>query len=431
MESRRPSMATVTVLGAGAVGVSVALYLQREGFEVRLVDQDEPGRGCSYGNAGLIQCASVVPVATPGILRQVPRMLLDPDQPLVVRWRHLPSISPYLARFLAEAMPKRVKANSRALASIVPSAYAAYEPLIAAAGIQHMVQCSGELHVYETMQAFEAAKVVHSIRREHGCRVEVLDRDQVLDLEPALSPTIRRGVFLPEAYQTVSPYRFVHALAQHFVSCGGTVSKARVKDLSVPETGPVEIRTDQGRLKADNIVIALGAFSRPWIAKLGSRVNLNSERGYHLMLPRPEVLLSRAVLSGEYRFAMAPIDGGVMLAGTAELAQIGAPANYDRAKRLLPLAKRLLPGLDDAGQSMWMGHRPSTPDSLPVIGRSPQHRNVYFAFGHNHSGLTLGGVTGKLIAELVAGKEPSINLAPFSIARFHQWPVEFRRRSVG
>lgn len=419
---RGPAMThrgTIAVLGAGAIGVSVALYLQRDGRDVVLIDQDEPGSGCSYGNAGLIQCASVVPVATPGIVGAVPRMLLDKNQPLHIRWRHLGSLAPYLLRFLREAQPARVEANARALSSLVPRAYEDYRPLIEAAGIQSMVRPSGELHVFETDAAFENAKAANfAIRRAHGVRVDELDADAVRQMEPGLARSVRHGLFLPDCYQTVNPQRFVAALARNFIDNGGRFIKAKVTDIALRPGGPVAITTDGGEIVSEMVVLAFGAFSKPWARKLGIAVQLDSERGYHVMLPEPGVALNRTVVSGEYKFALSPIDGKVRIVGSSELARVGAPPNYERAMRLLPLARHLLPGLNEAGQSLWMGHRPSTPDSLPLLGPVPANPNIIFAFGHNHSGLTLGGTTGKLIADLLAKRIQPSDLSPFSPTRF-------------
>lgn len=410
--------AKVAVLGAGAVGVACALYLQREGHDVLLIDRDQPARGCSFGNAGLIQCSSVVPIAMPGILRAVPRMLLDPDQPLVIRWRHLLSLAPYLLHFMKEASASRAEANSRALAAIIPASFEAYLPLIEAAGIGDMVERSGELYVYETQAAFAAAASNRAMRRARCVEVQLLTGAEARELEPALSPAIERAVFLPNSYQTVNPYRFIAALARHFCSAGGRILQAEIRDVTPAGTG-FTLMTDKGPVTAEQIVVALGAFSKPFAQRLGCNIPLDSERGYHLRLPAPGVTLKRAVLSGDYRFAMAPSDDAVVLAGTAELAKVGAPPELARARRLLPLARRLLPGLSADGGTVWMGHRPSTPDSLPVIGRSPHHGNAIFAFGHGHSGLTLAAVTGRIIADLVAERMPDIDLLPYRADRFH------------
>lgn len=410
--------AKIAVLGAGIVGVACALYLRREGHDVLLVDRDDPGYGCSYGNAGLIQCSSVVPIAMPGILRAVPRMLLDPDQPLVVRWRHLPSLAPYLLHFMREASAVRSEANSRALAAIVPSSFDAYRPLIEAAGISGMVERTGELYVYETASAFAAAAGNLAMRRARGVEVQGLTGAEARELEPALGPTVHRAVFLPNSYQTVNPFRFVDALAKHFQRRGGRMLRADIQDIA-PSDGGFVIKTDTWPIAAEQVVVALGAYSKPLAGRLGCKVPLDTERGYHLRLPAPGVGLKRTVLSGDYRFAMAPSDDAIVLAGTAELAKLGAPPEPSRARRLLPLAQRLLPGLSAEDGTVWMGHRPSTPDSLPVIGRSPDHAGAFFAFGHGHSGLTLAGVTGRIIADLVAARTPNVDLFPYRPERFH------------
>lgn len=409
--------AKIAVLGAGAVGVACALYLQRDGHDVLLIDRDEPARGCSFGNAGLIQCSSVVPIAMPGILSAVPRMLLDPDQPLVIRWRHLPSLAPYLFGFMKEASAARAEANSRALAAIIPAAFEAYRPLIAAAGIDDMVQRSGELYVYETQAAFAAAAGNLAMRRARNVEVRLLSGPEARELEPALGPAVERAVFLPNSYQTANPHRFIAALARHFANAGGRILQAELQAITPTGTG-FALATDKGPVTAERLVLALGAFSKPFARRLGCTVPLDSERGYHLRLPAPGVSLKRTVLSGDFRFAMAPSDDAVVLAGTAELAKVGAPPALARARRLLPLAQRLLPGLSADGATAWMGHRPSTPDSLPVIGRSPEHRNALFAFGHGHSGLTLAAVTGRIIADLLAERRPDIDLSPYRADRF-------------
>ena len=411
---------TIAVLGAGAIGVGIASYLQRDGHRVYLIDEMEPGSGCSWGNAGLIQCGSVVPVATPGTLRALPHMLLDRDQPLVVRWQHLATLAPYLLRFLQETSPRRSMANARALASIIPGAYDAYRPLIEDAGLQDMVRKNGELHVYTTDTGFDAARSSHAIRRELGVRVDTLDAGQTRELEPSLSARVRHGIFLPDAYQTVDPGLFVKRLAQAFVARGGMVRRNCVRTITVSPNGNVLIGMDTDGLQVDKAIIAFGAFSKRWVRDLGDPAPLDSERGYHVMLADPRCTLERTVISGEHRFAMSPTAGGIRLAGTAELAAIGAPANFSRARRLAPLAQRLLPALDVAEPTFWMGHRPSTPDSLPVIDRSTRHAQIIYAFGHGHSGLTLGGMTGRIVADMVARREPQIDMRPFRIDRFHR-----------
>lgn len=407
-----------TVIGAGAVGVSCALWLQRDGHRVTVIDRLPPARGCSYGNAGILQTGAVVPIATPGVLRQVPRMLLDPDQPLVIRWQYLPHLMPYLLRFIAAASPRRVEAISHALAAVLGLAVPSYRSLLEAAGGLDLIHQTGELYVYESEASYQAARPGHELRRRRGIAVEDIDPQELRQLEPALAPIFRHAVYLPDSVQTVNPYRVIAHLAEDFVRNGGEIVAETVQDIAVGAAGPEAIITDAGRRPVDGLILAAGAYSRPWAARLGSRVPLDTERGYHLMLPEPGVSMRVPVLSGDYRFVITPMIDGIRLAGTAELARLDAPPNYRRAERLLKLAQRIVPGLDGKNRVPWMGHRPSTPDSLPVIGRSPHFRDVYFAFGHGHLGLTLGAVTGRLVADLAAGRSPAVDLAPYRVDRF-------------
>jgi D-amino-acid dehydrogenase len=407
-----------TIIGAGIVGVCVALSLQRDGHLVTLVDRDLPGTGCSFGNGGLIQTGACVPIATPGMLRHVPKMLMDPDGPLIIRWRYLHLLLPYLLRFVAAARPGSVERISIALQAILDHASEAFRTLLVEAQSLDLLSNVGELYVYETPQSYAAAKEWHDLRRRRGVEVADLLPEELRQLEPALAPIFHKGVFLPNSLKTANPFSVTTALARNFVESGGAFIQANVRDIVIGDSGPIAIVTDGERRKVDQLVIATGAYSKRWAAQLGSPLPLDSERGYHLMLPRPGVELRVPLISGDYRFGLVPLVDGIRLAGTAELARLDAPPIYDCAERLLKIAQRMLPGLDGQDRTRWMGHRPSTPDSLPVIGRSPRHASVYFAFGHGHLGLTLGAVTGRLIADLAAGRTPIVDMSPYDIRRF-------------
>jgi D-amino-acid dehydrogenase len=418
MES--PTRKHFSVLGAGTVGVCVALSLLRDGHSVTLFDRNLPGTGCSFGNAGLIQTGACVPVATPGVLRQLPRMLLDPDGPLVMRWRYLPSLLPYLLRFIAAARPKRVEEISLALQNILDHAHDSYRTLLDEAGKSHLIRQMGELYVYERAAAYDGAKPWHALRRRRGVEVVDVGPGELRELEPALAPIFQRGVLLPNSVGTVNPFIVTNALAEHFVKRGGRIVQANVERIDVNEQGPTTLVTDNGQFPVDQLVIAAGAFSKKWASQLACWLPLDSERGYHLMLPNPGVSPGLAVLSGDYRFGVMPMIDGVRIAGTAELARLDAPPDFRRAQRLLALAQRMFPGLAGEGMTRWMGHRPSTPDSLPVICRSPRYRSVLLAFGHGHLGLTLGAATGRLIADLASGRPTLVDLAPYDIRRFRR-----------
>ncbi|GMQ90280.1 MAG: FAD-binding oxidoreductase [Gammaproteobacteria bacterium] len=408
----------VTVLGGGIVGVACALYLQRDGHTVTLIDRGAPGDGCSRGNAGIFATEHVMPLATPGNIRKVPRMLLDPRAPLCIRWRYLPRMLPWLWRFASCAHSNTIAASARALAALQSGALAAYGPLLDQAQARELVRAGGWMCVYESEKEFRAGRFERDLQRHHGIRVEELTVDDVRARAPAVSRSVRRGVLFPDSAYTVNPHRLVQMLAADFRRRGGIVRQATVNDVEVLPGQRTRVHTDSGPHETDAVVVALGAWSGQISAELGSPVPLETERGYHVTLPQPGIDIGLPIMFGEHRFFATPLEHGLRLAGTVELASLDAPPNYTRARVLLAHARRLLPRLQTQEYSLWMGCRPTLPDSLPVIGRSPRHRNVYFAFGHQHLGLTLAGITGRLVANQLAGRKNDIDLTPYRIDRF-------------
>ena len=407
------------VLGAGVVGLCCAVSLLREGHKVTLIDRLEPGAGTSFGNAGLIQIDAVVPIATPGTLSRVPKMLLDPKGPLVVRWRYLHAISPWLARFVLASRPESVERISLAIASLLDRANDAWQVLVDASGAQDVWRQSGELHVYRRKEAWEAARPYHELKRRRGSPFQELTVEEMRQLEPALARDLHAGIFTPTANSVTHPYHLSQRLARYARSLGGEFVTADVRAVEPGrEGGPHRIVTETDTYEADAIVIAAGAFSKMFAKSVGSHIPLDTERGYHLWLPDPGVEMRRPILVGDHRFGIVPMTGGLRLAGTVEFAGTRLPPYWDRADLLGELARKFVPGLNLEGADRWMGYRPSLPDSLPVIGRAPGNRDVYFAFGHGHLGLTMAAITGSLVADLAAGRQPAIDLTPFRADRF-------------
>ena len=408
-----------TVLGAGVVGLCCALALRRDGHRVTLIDRAEPGAGTSFGNAGLIQIDSVVPVATPGILRRVPGMLLDPKGPLVLRWRYLPRIAPWLVQFVRAAQPESVERISIALASLLDLSNAAWERVVAETGADDLWRRTGELHVYRRKEAWEAARASHAIRRRRGSELQDLTVDEVRQLEPALSRDLYAGVFTPTANSIAHPFLLSQRIAARFHALGGDIVQDEVRRIERrPDGGAAALEGREGRYEVDALVIAAGAFSKPFAQACGTRVPLDTERGYHLWLPEPGVEMRRPVIAGDYKFGIVPMNGGLRLAGMVEFAGLDAPPFWQRADLLGELARDFVPGLNFDAAERWMGYRPSLPDSLPVIGAAPGVRDVYFAFGHGHLGLTMGAVTGEVIAGLASGRPPPVDLSPFRADRY-------------
>ncbi|HZT19536.1 MAG TPA: FAD-binding oxidoreductase [Dongiaceae bacterium] len=406
------------VIGAGIVGVSTALYLQRDGHRVSLIDHRPPGEGASMGNAAVIAAAACEPVAMPGILWRVPGMLRDPLGPLAIRWGYLPRLAPWLLRFLAASRPARVETISIALRALSLRCREAYEPLIRAAGIADMIRDTGWLCVYLSEASFAEAAAELALQRRRGVKLEVLDRTQIRQLEPSLAPIFERAVFYPENSMTVNNFRLVQRLADDFAGRGGQLLREKVAEISVGPEGPREVATDKARHKVDAVVIAAGAWSRGLARRLGHRVPLDTERGYHIMLPDPGVMPRLPVQIADFGFVATPLEHGLRFAGTVELGGLEAPPDWARARILLERGRRVFPGLKETGLTRWMGFRPSLPDSVPVISGSPRLPHVYFAFGHGHLGLTLGAITGRLIADLAAGRDPGIDMRPYWVDRW-------------
>lgn len=407
-----------TVVGGGLVGVCCALYLQREGFSVRLVEKGEPGRGASFGNAGSFGIASCVPFAMPGILKKVPKMLLDPESPLKLRWSHVPSALPWFLTVIANSRRERVEEIAAARSSLLVKVHEGYAPLIEDAGAGQWVKDDGLLLTFESEAAFAGAAYGLELRRKHGIHMDILDGNEARQIEPALAPSVVKAVSLPDVQRTIDPYRLCEALAKDFVRRGGEIVNADVRGFAIGPDGPTKVLTANGALDVEAVVLAAGVWSRPLAAQLGTRVPLEAERGYHVMFGDPGFGLRRAITSVDRSISLADMHEGIRASGMAEFAAPNADPDMRNAEIVMRHAKALLPGLKGEPASRWMGPRPSHPDSKPVIGRSPHHRDVYFAFGHDHLGLTMAGITGKLIAELATGKPTTVDLAPFRPDRF-------------
>jgi D-amino-acid dehydrogenase len=408
----------VAVIGAGIVGVSCALHLRRDGHDVTLIDPRAPGTATSFGNAGAIVTGAVVPNSTPALWRDIPRMLFDRDSSVRVRWSYLPRITPWLVRFLLAGRHTRVEAIADALQPLVSRAYEAHRELAALSGADDMLRQVGWLKVYETEAAFAATQYDRDIMASRGVRSDVLGADEIRQLEPSLARRYVKGLFQPDTGFVTLPHRLVQAHAAQFQRLGGSLVQERVRGVQ-PLDGSVRLDCELGFRTFDTVVIAAGAWSKELARQVGDRVQLDTERGYHLNLDPGEAgELRRPVMFPERGFVLAPMLDGIRLTSGVELAGLHAPPDFSRIRRLLPVAREALPGLSDRVTRQWLGYRPSTPDSLPVIGPSARHRAVFYAFGHQHLGLTLGPITGRLIAAAVSGKQPEFDLSPYRAERF-------------
>ncbi len=412
----------VGVVGAGIIGVAVASYLQRDGHEVFIVDPNEPGRGASFGNAGVFGTSSVVPMSMPGVIRQVPGWLRDPLGPLAVRWSYLPFVAGWLARYIAAGRPERVERQARALRDMLGRAVDNLAPLVQAAEATAVFHHQGSLFVYRSAEGFAKDRRAWDLRTRNGVQWQELDAAGLRQFEPSLSSNCAHGVVVPTNGHTSNPHALVTHLVQHVLKHGGTIHQTAATGFALDGDRLRAIRTAQGDIPADAAVVAAGAFSRALCVQLGDRVPLETERGYHIMIRDPEVQPRLPISDQEGKFGATPMETGLRLAGTVELAGLKAPPNWERSRILLRQARGLFPALRDNYPedrlSLWMGHRPSLPDSLPVIDRSKRSPDVFYAFGHGHVGMASSGMTGMVVADLVAGRTPTIDVAPFRANRF-------------
>lgn len=408
----------VAVVGAGVVGLACASQLQMQGHAVTLIDPLPPGEFCSFGNAGCFSRCSFVPLGLPGTWKKVPGWLMDPAGPLFIPLRHLPRIAPWLWRFQRSTSMARVNRIADALHALLTVTLDKWRPLAARAGVPELVVQNGYAFAYESEAGFASDALGREIRRARGVRIEVLTGPAIREFDPVLSPRLTHLVLLPEQGHCPNPLRLSRALAERLRAGGATFVAARAQSFECVEGRVARVVTDAGPIATDAVVVAAGAFSNALSSQLGNRVPLTTERGYHVMLAAPASVPRIPVASGEGKYFATPMEGGLRIAGTVELAGLQAPPDYRRADALLHKAKRLLPALGYGSVERWMGHRPSLPDSLPVIGRARSVSNAFFAFGHGHVGLTAAAPTGEIVADLVAGREPFIDIAPFAAERF-------------
>lgn len=410
-------MASVAVIGGGIVGVCCAAFIQRAGHDVTLIERSDIGAGASYGNAGIISSGGCVPMALPGVIAKVPGMLLSRDGPLSIRWAYALRLLPWLIRFVQSARSDRVESISIALHKLLSGAHAAYEEVIGASAFDRQIASQGLLFVFSSKAAFDGSARAREIRAARGVKFDIIGRHALHALESELAPNLQHGILFDEARHALDPGDLTEELATRFSSDGGQIEKSEITAVTETEDSVV-LSSIRGCRPYDMAVVAAGAWSRRLLKSVRLTIPLDTERGYHVMLPDPNIVISRPVIVPEIGFAITPMRNGVRLSGLIEFAGLDASPDYCKAERMLHQAKRVLPNLNTTGGEYWMGHRPSFPDSMPVIGPSRPQSRLFFAFGHGHQGVGFAAITGKIIASLVNGDEPPIDIAPFSPQRF-------------
>lgn len=411
-------MTSVLVLGAGVAGLAAALPLRRAGLEVTVVDPLPPGSGgASFGNAGMISAAIVAPSSLPGMWRQVPRWLLDPMGPLAIRPGRLPGAMPWLLRWLEAGRRRRVMVISPALHILMRDAFAEWRALAGPAMTEALLRESGQVLASESPPSPAQAALDRALREMAGIATQRLDRPALEGLFPGLAPSVRGGLLLPGNGYCRDPQRLVASLAETFLAEGGILLPESAQKL-LPENGGWMVMTNRGNHRASALVVAAGAWSGRLLAPLGLSLPLEAERGYHAMLPDPSLSLPMPISVRSRGVGLAPMAEGLRAAGTVEIAGLDAPPDEQRALRLADQARALFPDLRHGAPRLWMGPRPGTPDSLPLVGAVARFPGLFLCCGHGHLGLTSSPATGRLLAALVTGGPAPFDPLPYAPGRF-------------
>lgn len=408
----------VTVIGAGIVGVCCALHLQEKGFVVTIIDRLGPGEATSFGNAGVISPWSFVPQCLPGVWKNVPRWLLDPHGPVRARFSILPKLLPWSLSFFANARTDKLRSIVDTMQLLARDNALAYRAFLNGTGREDLVRDSWYVNVFRSGLKPDLNDLVWNLRRERGAPLEIIDAHALREIEPDLSHDYHSAILIKDQARAMAPGEICKVLAEKALNQGAQFVTGDVVDLRPVPDGGFEIVLKGRSVRAEKVVLCAGIWTDALLRKLGIKLPLMAERGYHLEFRDPGVSLNNSVMDVTQKFIVSSMEGGIRAAGTSEFAHVDSPPNYKRADILAPLTKRMLPNLNATETVPWMGTRPSFPDSLPVIDRLPGFKNLFGAFGHGHYGLGMAPATGRLLAQLVSGTPPNISLDKVRATRF-------------
>jgi glycine/D-amino acid oxidase-like deaminating enzyme len=409
----------IAVIGAGVVGMASALHLQRVLGGVTAIDPLQPGGGASFGNGGLIAVDSCGPMSTPGMLRQVPRWLLNPDGPLAINHGYALRALPWLVGRLSSGKMHRIIAASDAFRTLHKPALDIYRDMLGRENFHDLIRQTGHVEVWEGANVSDSERIGGELRARHGIAHESLDLDELKQLVPQISPAIKRASFVPNGAHTINPLRLVQKLADLFVEAGGMLLREQAMKLLPIEGGGYRVLTNVGDYRFSKLAIAGGAWSNRLLKPLGLSLPLEAERGYHVMVRDSSLDLKLPVLHRGRGFGATPMEEGIRFAGTVEIAGLDVAMNEARSASIRRHAENMFPGLATERSTIWMGFRPCFPDNLPVIDQVKQYPGLFVACGHGHFGVTSAPATGLALSRIMAGQPSAFDLSPFSLARFN------------
>ena len=407
---------SVAVIGAGIQGVCISLCLIKKGFRVTLIDRDEPGNSASYGNAGHFSPYASVPINRPDVLIDVPAMLFSATGPVALKWNYVPKMIPWFIKFIKNCSRKKMMHTAKYMHQILDLALPAYDDLFKEIDISGLVENKGIIYFW-TNKDLKSRELEINIRKELGVEQQLLTAHEIHDLEPHIRKIYHSGVYYPNARHTRNPKKILLKLFNLFLQKGGHFEKQNVKTINFSSDEKPIIKTNLNSYIFDKSVIACGAFSKKLTDRVNEKIPLDTERGYHVHFKGHDHLLTRPVIFLNRGFGITPMEPGLRVVGTVEFGGLNNPISKKRIINLVNNAKYLFPELTEHYDE-WLGFRPTLPDCLPVMGPSKNYKNLYYSFGHHHLGWTLGAISGKIMARMIAGENTNLDLSAYNSLRF-------------
>ena len=416
--SQPDTPASVTILGAGIVGICTALSLLERGVQVTLIDKGEPGQETSMGNAGVVSPWSIIPQSLPGTWKTVPKLMFGGSRPLSI----YPSVAhrfiPWGLRFLRQGREKSVKASAEAMSHLCGPSIELYRKHLSGTGHENLIADSMYVHAFRDGSRANLKAIDYRIRSDMGADLELIGKDRLVEVEPALGPEFNAAILIKGQARARSPGKLGRVLADKARSKGAEILQAEAKGIRRTDTGGWEIQCEDKVLPADRIVICMGAWSTGILKNLGISVPLMTERGYHVEFSEPGIEVNNSIMDVDAKVVASSMEGGVRVAGQAEFAPIDAPPNKRRQTQLTKVAQSIFPELQTQNRSFWMGRRPSFPDSLPAIGAVEGQPGLFANFGHSHYGLMMAPGSGETLARSLCDERQNISLDAYSLNRF-------------
>ena len=407
---------SVGVIGAGIQGVCISLCLIKKGFRVTLIDRDEPGSSASYGNAGHFSPYASVPINRPDVLIDVPAMLFSATGSLALKWNYVPKMIPWFIKFIKNCSRKKMMHTAKYMHQILDLALPAYDDLFKEIDISGLVENKGIIYFW-TNKDLKSRELEINIRKELGVEQQLLTAHEIHDLEPHIRKIYHSGIYYPSARHARNPKKILLKLFDLFLQKGGHFEKQNVNTINFSSDEKPIIKTNLNSYIFDKSVIACGAFSKKLTDEVNEKIPLDTERGYHVHFKGHDHLLTRPVIFLNKGFGITPMEPGLRVVGTVEFGGLNNPISKKRIVNLVNNAKYLFPELTEHYDE-WLGFRPTLPDCLPVMGPSKNYKNLYYSFGHHHLGWTLGAISGKIMARMIAGENTNLDLSVYSSLRF-------------